>query len=456
MTLTFTGSGGVFTREGHILGTLNYVNLGRGSNMTTHLNNIRGDYLTADQILADLVYQQGNAWSLVQNGFLTFLQTTAKNTILAMVADDTNINTDDLGLNMAELIRQMKVNNQTVNQPTVNTNVTYGNGVLTNVGNGKWFSSVTNKYGVQNDYVYNEGITFTCTKDAVTGGATAGNERFSILSNAAETQPLNADWPLGSGATGTYTIVSSGNSQSNTTNLLRDGGFESFVNTNTPSYWPIKSGTANTQIAAGSVFFTGAKSLAYIGDGSTNTGVYQTFNTVGQSTAVPTEETPYRFSGWLATNTNAGLAGVIQISLQDSTNTVIADDNGANNSFTVNVNTLNTLYQNVTGEFRLPRSVTHLPVKIVYETTTPIANAKTVYADEFVLTPETQLYPGGPYFAGTAGNTNWIQGDSVKVNFNNNYGGAFQKGFQRLFNMTALGQQLPSNTNSSISDSLVT
>src|SRR5271166_5106879 len=216
MTISLSGTGGLFTRIGYLLGTLNYVNTGRGSNMTTHLNNIRGQYLSADQVLADLVYQQGNAWALAQNAFLTFTKQTAQNTILAMVADDTIINSVDIGTNLAELIRQMKVASQTVNQPTVNTNVAYGSGVVNNIGNGKWFSSITNKYGVQNDYVYNEGVRFTCTKDAQTGGVTAGNEIFTILSNASETQPLNADWPLGSGATGTYTVVSSGNSQSNT------------------------------------------------------------------------------------------------------------------------------------------------------------------------------------------------------------------------------------------------
>jgi hypothetical protein len=69
-----------------------------------------------------------------------------------------------------------------------------------------------------------------------------------------------------------------------------------------------------------------------------------------------------------------------------------------------------------------------------------------------------QYYQGGPYVAVFSANTNSIIGDQYTVTVSNDYGGGFQRGFDKLFNMKSLGRLLPSATGAivpTIPDSLI-
>ena len=454
MTIPLTGSQSMFVRQGHLGGTLNYINTGRGSNFQTHVNNTIADYQTTDQSVINNLVPQGALWQTGQNLFTEFLESMGVDTIIDMVYDDTLLNNVTLASGLAELIRQMQVSSDSVHQPTVGATVTYGNGVVTNNGTGTAVASVLNGQGLQLDYAYAEKFRLICTKDAQTGGATPGNETFAITAEAPVTIPTFYTWPVGSGATGNIKSVNSVQSQSQTTNLLNNSGFENFT-ANTPNQWTATSGVAGTDFAAGGsgAAYTGTNCLEILGTG-TEVTLNQPFNNSGGTTAFPVPETPYVLSFWVKMSATPA-AGVIRIKLVDGSGTTINDDQSVANSTDFSLTAVSTTYLHKSTVFRLPR-VLPSTITIVIDESTNISSGKNAFIDEMVLTPAYQLYDGGPFVAITAGSVNWIQGDQINLAIANDYAGGFQQLFQRFFDMQSLGLMLPSSGSPTISDSLIT
>jgi hypothetical protein len=454
MTIPLTGSQSMFVRQGHLGGTLNYINSGRGSNFLTHVDNTIADYQTTDTDAITNLVPQATLWQTSQELFTEFLNDIGVGTILDMVYDDTKLNNITLASGLAELIRQMQVSGDSVNQPTVSAAVTYGNGVISNNGTGTAVVSVLNGYGLQLDYAFAENFRLICTNDAQTGTATAGNEVFTITSQALETIPTFYTWPVGSGATGTITCVNSVQSQSATTNLLNNSGFETFT-ANTPNQWTAVTGTAGTDFQAGGSgnAFTGTNCLEVVGTGTAVT-LNQTFGNSGGTLIVPEPETPYILSFWVKTSATPA-AGVVTMKLVNGSNTVINDDQGNANSTAFSLTAVSTTYLHKSCVFRLPRVLPSV-INLQILESTDITSGKNFFIDEMVLTPAYQLYDGGPYVAITAGNVNFIQSDQINLAISNNYAGGFQQLFQRFFDMQSLGLMLPSSVSPTISDSLIT
>ena len=456
MTIPLTGSQSLFVRVGHQGGTLNYVNTGRGSAFLTEVQNIQGDYTSTDLSVIANLNQNTTLWQTNQEIFTTFLESMATATVEDMVEDDTNLNQLTLQSAMAELIRQMTVASASVNQPTVSAAVTYGNGVITNNGTGTGVVSVLNEYGVQLDYAFAEKIYLTCTNDAQTGSATAGNETFTITAEQSQTIPTYYTWPIGSGATGTLSAVNSLMTPSLTGTLLNNGGFQTFT-TNTPNQWVSSgAGVAGTDFQAGGSgnAYTGVNCLEIVGTG-TQVILNQNFNSSGGSTLIPAPETPYILSFWVKTSATPA-AGVVTMQLVNGAGgSVIADDAGTNNTTAFSLTAVSTTYLHKSTVFRLPR-VLPATITLQIKETTNITSGKNFFIGELVLTPAYQLYDGGPYVAITAGNTNFIKGDQINLAISNNYAGGFQQLFNRFFDMQSLGLMLPSSVSPTISDSLIT
>ena len=456
MTIPLTGSQSVFVRVGHHGGTLNFINTNRGANFLTHVENMIGDYTTTDLSVPAQLQPTASLWQTNQELFTVFLESMATATIEDMVEDDTNLNQLTLQSALAELIRQMTVSSSSVNQPTVSAAVTYGNGVITNNGTGVAVVSVLNEYGVQLDYAFAETIRLNCTNDAQTGSATAGNETFAITAEQSQTIPTYYTWPIGSGATGTVSSVSSSLTPSLTTTLLNNGGFETFT-TNTPNQWVSSgAGVAGTDFLAGGSgnAYTGSNCLEIAGTG-TQVILNQNFNSSGGSTLQPAPETPMVLSFWVKTSSTPA-AGVLTMQLvAGSAGAVIQDDAGNNNSTAFSLTAVSTTYLNKTCVFRLPR-VLPSQITLQIKETTNLTSTHNAFIDEMVLTPAYQLYDGGPYVAVFAGAVNWIAKDQINLAISNNYAGGFQQLFNRFFDMQSLGLMLPSSGSPTISDSLIT
>jgi hypothetical protein len=454
MTIPLTGTQSMFVRVGHMGGTLNFINTNRGTNFLSHVNNTINDYLTTDQSVTSLLWTQATTWQTAQEAFTTFLDTMATNTVEGMVTDDTNLNNITLESAMAELIRQMEVSSNTVNKPTVSVSVTYGNGVISNSGNGSATASVLNGFGVQMDYVFNETIHLVCTTDSQTGGATPGEEIFAVVSEQSQDIPTFYTWPIGSGATGNVQSNISTDSQDPDGNVLNNSGFEVFT-TNVPNQWIAVVGTPGTNILAGGSgnAYTGINCLEIVGDGTTHVQLTQDFNSSNGTTVQPVPDTPYLISVYTKVSATPA-AGVLQLNLVNGSGSIIDDANGNPCTLSITLSGETTAYAHHSATVRLPRVLPPIIGFQIVESTL-VDTGKSIFIDEVVMAPADQLYQGGGFVTVNGGSSPWIQGDTINLVFSNNYAGGFQQLFNRFFNMQALGLQLPSSSSPTISDSLI-
>ncbi len=252
-------------------------------------------------------------------------------------------------------------------------------------------------------------------------------------------------------------------------NVLQNSGFDVFTNANVPDNWILNVGTAGTDLAKEtSVVFGGsAGALALIGNGG-GTGVLvnltQAFNTAA-STVLGSGGTPYNILLKPAQNfilnyqikglAGAPAAGVLTWDLIDGSNTVIQDDNGTNQAGTLTLSTITSSYVAHSLVFRLP-AVMPTTVKLRLRVTTAISTGTTVYLDDVALVAAVGLYStmpplygSGPQFAIFRGATTPLVGDAWTMALTISTAGAFQRAYQRLFNMPGLGLALPSKADGS-------
>lgn len=457
MSIPLTGTGGLFTRIGLLLGSLNAINNFRGTVLPPAIDDIQAQYATADQIVVDniqtLLLQYQYAMGLMPSQ----LQTIAVNTILTMVnAAYPQFQASSLPAAMQALINQMLDDGDTVQSCTVGGSTTPGG---SNIGNGIAVVSTKNANGFALEDLFAETVTGTCIRDAQSGGLTAGQEQFTFAGTFAVTDPLSSAYPLGSGAATSVTAISalvsgSGGRQ----NYLFNSDFELWTTPNIPNGWPIFNGTAGTTIKQSTaVHYDGASSLEFVGDGSELTSVFQTFSlTNGTSGTAATigVTSQFAFNAYVrvsATPTD----GTLRFALVDGSGTVINDNDGNPNSITQLLSNVSTTFVPVSGFFRMPSL---LPAQVSLQIGLVIAldAGVSVYIDHAALAPPSQLYQGGPLFAVFSGNVNFILGDLFSCPVTNNYGGGFQYGFDKFFGMKQMGLLLPSSGSPTIPDALIT
>ena len=196
------------------------------------------------------------------------------------------------------------------------------------------------------------------------------------------------------------------------------------------------------------------QSLILISDGSTLTTFYQPL------TLLPL--TQYAFNGWLAVNSIPS-AGVLTIDLINGiSGSVIADEQGANNTLAISAPGLFTTFTAHGTTFRTPRvlpPIIYLRIRI----STAIDNATLLAIDHCALSPVATLYNGGPAVALFSGSSPFTAGDAQNpadkftITVANDYGGELACYFERNFGMASLGLVLPSVTDGSEteSDSLI-
>src|SRR5207253_2898735 len=144
-----------------------------------------------------------------------------------------------------------------------------------------------------------------------------------------------------------------------------------------------------------------------------------------------------------------------------------SDDAGTANTASVTLSGVSdTSFHNVTAVFRLPANPPS-GVRLRVKLTTALENAKSVYLGRMALAQMTPLlggsvpwFGGGPLVSFFSGNTkmNATGGGTLADAWTvavTNAAGAFQKAFERAFNMKSLGYQLPSSGSPTINDNLV-
>ena len=441
MAIDFTSATGhLFNRLGAVIKTMELVQTYQGTTIPTATADVNAQYAADVNDVPTLSASNINAQNNAQQ-FLSDMVTIATNTLVDMIQADTPQPQATIQYAMPELITQMNAASATVKACTVGSSVAAGG---SNVGNGTILVSLVNGAGITLETVTPDILNCICTQDAQSGqGATAGQEQFTCQ-GALPIDKLNWAWPGGEGGNVQLTATSAAISGS-TQNALTNSNFEAFTVANVPDGWTIAVGTAGTTVFSTTTAYIGATALKITGNGSELTKITQTIQSPG-SPGVFSPQSVLAIAFYMRVSV-VPAAGVLRVSLRDGSNNLIGT------AVSVTLSAATTTYVLKSASFVLPLALPST-MTMVIELTTALTSTDSVYVDELVLTQMTQ-FQNGPFLAIIPGNINFIRQDSLAVTVTNNFGGAFQTWFNRIFNMDTLGLVLPSSASPSISDSLI-
>ena len=360
---------------------------------------------------------------------------------------------------IAEVLRQMIAQNATVLRLTVAST----NSSFVGVGNGIIVSSVKRFDGLPQENLFAETLTLVCTTDSYSGTATAGNEGFSVTGQGSQSNLAAFDWPLGSNTQGSLNAID-GNSDNSNGNILTNSGFEDWTS-NVPDNWTLQTGTAGVDIfEEGGLNYDGVASLRFLGDGVTLTEIRQAFDDGDDGTSATLSPlSQYPFNIFARRDGLAPAAGVLTIDLYDvDTGLIVQDEQGTNNSFTIDCTGLTTDYLSYTGFFRTPQILGD-DIRIRIRFTTALTTGRSIYLDKSALGDDiSSLYVGGPSVSVFAGSVPFAQGDRGTFTVTNSRGAGgtlntWQTAWYRLFpEVQTNNLMLPSGNSPTIADSLLT
>jgi hypothetical protein len=175
--------------------------------------------------------------------------------------------------------------------------------------------------------------------------------------------------------------------------------------------------------------------------------------------------TNYAINFWVKADSPA--AGVLAADLYDPLATaVIADEAGTANATTVDLTTIGTVYVPVNFEVRLPEPVP-ATVKFRLHLTTALSNTKIACVDHLCLaameqadgnnpggTPSVVVFNGSKDFSTDDGRPELT--NVFKIVTANDRASLWQQLFDKFFDMSGLGLQLPYAGTTLINDSLIT
>ncbi len=465
MALDFTTDpGGLFPRIGRILHVA-YLLTPYEASLPGAFNAIDAQYQSTLQDVGGAVATQADSMVRVASGVMGFASTAAQNTILEMVQADVPSQARSFPSAMAEVIRQMKLQTKTVQANVIGTSQV----VLTgSVGTGILVVSTKRGDGLVQENTIAEVLRVVCTADSYTGGATVGQEQFSLTGAGALAGTWDYDFPSGSGASGAVRAVASDQDGNSTTNLLTNGDFESWSGTSpgptaTLDNWALDGSSAwGTDIQQNAVNpQTGSYCVEFLPGTGVNSILYQVFGdaTVGTQ-PVPSGLYSYAVIIWMR-RVGSVSAGVLTIELTDDTGTVLADAQAVNNSSAITCSGLTTSYVAHTAVFRV-NATPPSEIRYRFRMSTALVGGS-VLIDNACYAGLNAMYAGGPGYALFSGATPFVGGDGWNVTNTNDQGGVsylgtFQTGFQRLFGMTTLTQGgflLPSSGSPNIANTLI-
>ncbi len=449
MAVTLTGTGGLFTRLGKLIGHDDEIDanqtevVARVDTVQDEYNNDRDLAFIFEQNLPGFISSIGTPQSTIQG--------VISNTIIEMVDDDDPLPTKDIVSALDRLKEQMVSSDDDIDETTVSSAIDV-TGLVT--GTGKMVVRLIDGLGENTQNVRAEDILGDCTTDAQESG-TAGRETFSIKGEAS-VQNFDQNWPAGSGindnlvATDPAVNASTSVSQNRATN----SDFEDFTTVNIPDNWQNEVGTAGTDYKETSTAHRGSKALEFVGDSSTLSALSQ------QITIKP--NTVYCIGVWVRDDGTGPAAGVLRASLRDSGHNIYnASTSLTTASVSIDLTAVGSAYAFSLITFEIP---TLLPAggttaELWLDLTTALTTGRSAFVDGMFIAEMRQFGGlGGPFILITPGDTDFIRGDRFKAAITNNNEGQFVRGLDRFLGMYSLGKYIRSIDDGSetISDALVT
>lgn len=443
-------------RLGKIIHLLNTAAAG----LPAALEEIHDQYEDADQSLVGPLLASFDAIARVPNSAAGSLVSLARQTVTEMIEADVP-GVRGLDACLVELRRQMLVSGDSVQDCLVTaTSANAG----TPVGTGVVVLTTKRGDGLVQENLIAEVGRLTCTADSHTGGRTAGQESFTYVGARNLASTFDHDWPQGSNASLTLTCVSPGQDASAAGNLLTNGDFEDWTGSPLqPEHWAISGGAWATEVSQNA---TGISGFGLLFAAAATPRVYTVFDSAESTgadagtTAEPTPLRSYAVNLWLRRSAAALGAGTLRVRLTDPNNNVVADEQGVDNSFTIDLTTLTTAYTAFNGVFRLPAVYT-APAKL--EITVTVAADQSFLLDDVAFAPLSAPAASGlgtgPGVAVFRGATAWKAGDAKDITTTNDRGAAtYNATFQALI-LRLLGRPgflLPSAGVPTILDDLIT
>jgi hypothetical protein len=239
-------------------------------------------------------------------------------------------------------------------------------------------------------------------------------------------------------------------------NALVNSDFETVTNSNIPDNFIALAGTIGTNIFAGNTNpYTGNNSMWFTGTGGTPAAVYQLFGTASSTTlgqgGTPytlSERTAYAVNIWGRTSSTPA-AGILRLSLTDTSNNTLNNDNGVALSGTFLLTSLSTTYTNFNTTFVTPTLLPSAGIRLKVDLSTDISSGKSLYLDHLALTPMTNLYTNngfaqGPYSAVFSGSAAVAVGDQYTIGMTTSMALTTWQGFiQFVFNVAGIAGLKP-------------
>lgn len=456
MTVPLTGPESLFVRLGHIFKTIDIINVQRGTTMPPRIDEIEADFDNTDQNITDNIYSNLLSYQNSNSSLPSYFRNISNNILTQMVNDDQpQTSSTSIPVCMNTLISQMETASATVQACVASGNVVPN---PSNNGNANVIVSLYGPDGRIQENSFNEIIEGTVISDSQSNGVIVGRESMNFLGQYSIGDTLSWLYPVGSGSnTGLTCIDASQSQQRGNRNNLNNSNFEIWTVPNIPDGWHIGTGTAGTTVKRNAIFFyDGAASLEFDGNGSELTSVYQQFATrlaSGDTSASMSPITQFAMNAWVKVDL-APAAGVLQFALVDGSGNVLLDEQGNPSSISADLTTIGTTFVPVYGFLRTPR-VLPSGVRFQIKLTTALSTGSSVFIDRLAMALPVQCYQGGPSLAAFSGSNMMVNGDSYTVNIFNNYGGLFQRMFDRIYGMKSMNVLLPSSDTPTIPDSLI-
>lgn len=472
MAVTLTGSGGLFTRLGGIIGLIKKRRTAAIAAYPTSATSTAGSrtvYALVTANAGNFPLAHRTLGAAGSEDFLAgasaaeyqALRTAASSLLIDTMDADTPLPARTEVEALRELAKQMVAASASVNATTYTVgSPSYGSG---NVGAFTCVVSTEATKIIKDRVTFGtkltdfpcirpETLSFTCVKDTRNAGAQSGSEVFRVTGERAWPN-LDRRWRGGSG-TDMMVTMSSANVDGSFIpgqNILTNSDFE-VASSNVPVNWALSVGSAPGNLTTTATAYRGSAAVSMVGDGSTLTKLRQITNDTSGTIGRIKPDTLYLIAMAVRDDGTAPGAGVVRLALEDGSGNTL----GTNMSVSANITSIGSTYTIVATKVVSPIDIP----STVYATltqTTAISAGRAAYVDECIICEMPRPAKGGPGICIIPGPTDARYGDTATVGITHLNTGEFNLELDRLFDLYSNGIALPANDAGSetVADSLI-